>query len=54
MYSNKNRIVLTLHPRSHLGTEHFVKINWLPVTDRVGQITACHVFEISLTLLPHI
>lgn len=46
------RFVLNLHPRSHLGKEHFVKINWLPVADRVNQITVCHVFKIYLNTAP--
>ena len=37
---------------SHLGKGHFVKINWLPVADRVGQITAFHVFNIYLNTAP--
>ena len=33
------RFVLDLNPRSHISKDQFVKLNWLPVSSRVDQIT---------------
>ena len=38
------RFVLNLNPRSHISSEHFSNVEWLPVESRVNQITLCHVF----------
>jgi len=38
------RFVLNLEPRWHIGNEDFIKLNCLPVSDRVDQVTLCHVF----------
>ena len=46
------RFILNLHPRSHIGKEHFTRLNWLPIESRVNQITLCHVFKISSKLAP--
>jgi len=44
------RFVLNLEPRSHIGNEDFIKLNWLPVSDRVDQVTLCHVFKMHHNL----
>ena len=36
------RFVLGLDPRSHIGHDQFIKINWLPVEQRVNQIRLTH------------
>lgn len=46
------RFVLNLHPRSHIGKEEFIRLNWLPVASRVNQIILCHVFKINSKLAP--
>ena len=46
------RFILNLHPRSHIGKEHFNKLSWLPVESRVNQISLCHVFKISSNVAP--
>jgi len=46
------RFVLNLEPRSHIGNEDFIKLNWLPVSDRVDQVTFCHVFKMHNNLAP--
>ena len=46
------RFVLNLHPRSHIGKEQFLSVNWLPVACRVNQIILCHVFKINSNLTP--
>jgi len=46
------RFVLNLEPRSHIGNEDFIKLNWLPVFDRVNQVTLCHVFKMHNNLAP--
>jgi len=46
------RFVLNLEPRSHIGYEDFIKLNLLPVSDRVNQVTLCHVFKMHNNLAP--
>jgi len=46
------RFVLNLEPRSHIGYEDFIKLNWFPVSDRVDQVTLCHVFKMHNNLAP--
>ena len=46
------RYVFNLEPRSHISNQHFVSLNWLPVSKRVEQITLCHVFKIKHGLSP--
>jgi len=46
------RFVLNLKPRSHIGNEDFIKLNWLPVSDRVDHVTLCHVFKMHNNLAP--
>jgi len=46
------RFVLNLEPRSHKGNEDFININWLPVSDRVDQVTLCHGFKMHNNLAP--
>jgi len=46
------RFVLNLEPRSHIGNEDFIKLNWLPVSERVDQVTLCHVFKMHNNLAP--
>ena len=46
------RFVLNLHPRSHIGKQQFLSLHWLPVHNRVSQITLCHVFKINNNLAP--
>ena len=46
------RFVLDLDPRSHISRDHFVKLNWLPVSSRVDQITLSHVFRIRCDKAP--
>jgi hypothetical protein len=46
------RFVLNLQSRSHIGSEHFLKLKWLPVQSRVNQIILCHVFRINSNTSP--
>lgn len=46
------RFVLNLQPRSHIGKEHFSRLQWLPVVGRMNQITLCHVYKINSKLSP--
>ena len=46
------RFVLNLNPTSHIGIEHFSRLNWLPVSSRVNQITLCHVYKINSNIAP--
>ena len=46
------RFVLNLEPRSHIGNEDFIKLNWLPLSDRVDQVTLCNVFKMHNNLAP--
>ena len=46
------RFVLDLDPMSHIGRDQFVKLNWLPVSSRVDQITLSHVFRIHCDKAP--
>ena len=39
--------MLDLDARSHIGSQHFNQLNWLPVNKRVDQIILCHVFKIK-------
>jgi len=39
------RFCLQLDNRSHIGEAQFKKINWLPVNDRVKQISNVYVFK---------
>ena len=40
------RFMLGLHPRSHIHSNEFVKINWSPVELRVNKIMLCHLHRI--------
>lgn len=40
------RLVLKLPNRTHLNSEHFKQVNWLPINDRVNQIKVVHVHEV--------
>ena len=44
--------MLDFDPRSHIGRDQFVKLNWLPVSSRVDQITLSHVFRIHCDKAP--
>ena len=46
------RFVLNLEPRSHIESEHFKLLNWLPVQNRVEQILLCHMFKINNNVAP--
>ena len=46
------KFVFKLEPRSHIGNDDFIKLNWLTVSDRVNQGTLCHVFKIHNNLAP--
>jgi len=46
------RFVLNRRPRSHIGKEEFIKLNWLPVASRVNQIILCRFLKIN-SKLPH-
>jgi len=39
--------VLSLEQRSHISKNHFKDLNWLPVQQKIDQITLCHVFKIK-------
>ena len=39
------KFVLDLDPRSHISKDQFVKLNWIPMSSRVDQITLSHVFK---------
>lgn len=41
------RFVLKLDPRSHIGSDEFKALGWLPVSKRVDQIILNHVFRIK-------
>ena len=40
------RFILDLGPRAHIGSAEFIKVNMLPVSDRVRQLKLNHVFRI--------
>ena len=40
------RFVLTLDPKSHVGSEEFKSLGWLPVSKRVDQVILNHIFRI--------
>ena len=41
------RFVLKLDPRSHIGSDEFKSLGWLPVSKRVDQIILNHIFRIK-------
>ena len=41
------RFVLKMDPRSHIGSNEFKSLGWLPVSRRVDQIVLIHVFKIK-------
>ncbi|XP_061773774.1 probable RNA-directed DNA polymerase from transposon BS isoform X1 [Nerophis ophidion] len=45
------RLLLDLHPRSHLNPTHFSKVGWLRVEDRVKQLALSLVYKIRYTSL---
>ncbi|XP_061908000.1 uncharacterized protein LOC133653025 [Entelurus aequoreus] len=45
------RLLLDLHPRSHLTPTHFSKVGWLKVEDRVKQLPLSLVYKIRYTSL---
>ena len=46
------RFIFDLDPKSHIGSEHFRILNWLPVQSRVEQIMLCQVFKINKNVAP--
>lgn len=40
------RVILSLHPRTHLLPSHFLSLRWLRVEERVSQIKLCMVLRI--------
>ena len=42
------RFVLKLEPRSHIGSDEFKSLGWLPVSKRVDQIILNHIFGSNL------
>ena len=46
------RFILNLDARSHIGPEHFISLNWLPVSKRVDQIILTQVFKIVAGTAP--
>ena len=46
------RLVLNLEPRSHIGSDHFRSLNWLPFNKHVDQIILCNVFKVKNGLYP--
>ena len=40
------RFVLKLDPKSHVGSEEFKSLGWLPVSKRVDQVILNHIFRI--------
>ena len=58
------RFVLDLHPHTSLNSSHFLKMNWLPLKDRISFLKLSHSYRIlngmapnylssALTFLPH-
>jgi len=47
------RFCLQLDNRSHIGEAQFKKINWLPVNDRVKQISNVYVFKYFSDMTPY-
>jgi len=47
------RFCLQLDNRSHIGEAQFKKINWLPVNDRVRQISNVYVFKYFSNMTPY-
>ena len=41
------RFVLKMGPRSHIGSDVFKSLRWLPVSKRVDQIILSHVYKIK-------
>ena len=46
------RFCLNLPPRSHINPSHFGKINWLPISNRVGYCIANTVFKYWNGIVP--
>ena len=40
------RYILDLGPRAHIGSAEFIKVNMLPISDRIRQLKLNHVFRI--------
>ena len=45
------RLLLDLTPTTHLTPDHFAKVGWLRVDDRVKQLSMCLVYKIHYTSL---
>ena len=48
-----NRFVLKLDPRSHIGSDAFKSLEWLPVSKWVDQIILNHIFRIKSRASPN-
>ena len=46
------RVILGLHPRCSITLQHFVTLNWLPVSKRVSFLKLCYVKRILSGLAP--
>ena len=46
------RFCLNLPPRSHINPSHFIKINWLPVSDRVEYCIVNTIFKYWNEIVP--
>ena len=46
------RFCLQLDNREHIGTEHFDKINWLPIDQRFKQCLSTSAFKFSSEMCP--
>ena len=46
------RFVLKLDPRSHIGSDEFKSLGWLPVSNRVDKIIFNHIFRINSVTSP--
>ncbi len=46
------RLVLDLDPRSHIDSQHFQQLNWLPSDKRVDHLMLCQVFKIRNNTAP--
>ena len=46
------RFCLNMPPRSHIGTNEFIKINWLPTKNRVEQCLVLNVFKYCNKIAP--
>ena len=46
------RFCLNMSPRSHIGTNEFLKINWLPTKNRVEQCLALNIYKYFNKIAP--